>query len=120
MYLWVSECVKAYTPQWLVAGNWEKGANNNGVRQARVESIISGLLNYLNAGHNTYSHTPHSTVGCCCGRRQCGKDERKMAEEEEKEVNNLEYQIDSEHVCVCVVNSHDSVWLCALAYVFEL
>lgn len=49
-------CVKVYTPKWLVAGNWEEGANSNGVRQAWVNSIISGLLRWLNTGQ-THSLT---------------------------------------------------------------
>lgn len=52
---YVSVCVREYTPHWLVTGNWEEGANNNGVRQAQVESIIRGLLHELNAGHNTHA-----------------------------------------------------------------
>lgn len=57
MYVCESECVKAYTPQWLVAGKWEEeGAHSNAARQAWVDSIIRALLHRLNAEQNTHKH----------------------------------------------------------------
>lgn len=123
-YAWVCVCVSKSSQHtlvtWLVIEG--KGANNNAVRQAWVDSIIiSALLHWLNAGQNTHtpSHTSHSWLLLLYKVVRERWNEDGGGSEQTEWANWLW----AWNVCVCVfVDKHVllCVWLCALAYVFEL